>query len=40
MSIIHPRALKTLLLVHETAFLVLVTVTGALGGMWTYFWLE
>ena len=40
MSILHPRALKTLLLVHETAFLVLVTVTGALGGMWTYFWLQ
>jgi signal transduction histidine kinase len=40
MSILHPRALKTLLLVHETAFLMLVTVTGALGGMWTYFWLE
>lgn len=40
MSLLHPRALKTLLLVHETAFLVLVTVTGALGGMWTFFWLE
>jgi len=40
MNILHPRALKTLLLVHETAFLVLVTVTGGLGGMWTFFWLE
>ena len=40
MSILQPRALKTLLLVHETAFLVLVTVTGALGGMWTFYWLE
>ena len=40
MSIFHPRALKSLLLVHETAFLVLVTVTGAFGGMWTFFWLE
>ena len=40
MSILRPRALRTLLLVHETAFLMLVTVTGALGGVWTFFWLE
>ena len=35
---LRPRSLKSLLLLHETAFLVLVAVTGALGGMWAYFW--
>lgn len=32
------RSLKSLLLTHELAFLLLVTVTGALGGLWAYFW--
>jgi signal transduction histidine kinase len=30
--------LKSLLLAHELAFLFLVVVTGALGGVWAYFW--
>lgn len=32
------RSLRSLLLVHELAFLFLVVVTGALGGTWAYFW--
>ena len=35
-----PQSLKSLLLLHETALLILVIVTGALGGMWAYFWLQ
>lgn len=33
-----PRSLKGLLLTYETALLLLVIVTGAMGGLWTYFW--
>ena len=32
------RSLKSLLLTHELAFLLLVMVTGALGGFWAYIW--
>lgn len=31
-------SLKRLLLVHELTFLLLVVVTGTLGGLWAYFW--
>ena len=31
-------SLKSVLLAHELAFLFLVVVTGALGGIWAYFW--
>jgi len=31
-------SLRRLLLVHELAFLLLVVVTGVLGGVWAYFW--
>ena len=34
----QPRSLKRLLLLHESALVLLVVVTGAMGGMWTYFW--
>ena len=40
LSLALPRSLKRLLLVHETAFLLLVIVTGVLGAMWAYFWLQ
>jgi signal transduction histidine kinase len=33
-----PRSLKRLLLVHESALVLLVVITGALGGLWAYFW--
>ena len=33
-----PRSLRRVLLGHELAFLVLVAVTGAIGGAWAYFW--
>ena len=32
------RSLRRVLLGHELAFLVLVAVTGAIGGAWAYFW--
>lgn len=32
------QSLRRLLLWHELAFLVLVAVTGAMGGAWAYFW--
>jgi len=32
------RSLKSLLLMHELALLLLVIVTGVLGGLWAYFW--
>lgn len=32
------QSLRGLLLTHELAFLVLVAVAGALGGVWAYFW--
>ncbi len=33
-----PGSLKHLLLVHESALVALVVITGALGGLWAYFW--
>ena len=33
-----PRSLSNLLLIHEIAFLVLVGVTGVIGGVSAYFW--
>lgn len=33
-----PHSLKRLLLVHESALVALVVITGALGGLWAYFW--
>lgn len=33
-----PRSLRGLLLAYEIAFLLLVIVTGALGGVWAYYW--
>lgn len=38
MNIPRPRSLKGLLLLYETAFLLLVFGTAALAGLWTYFW--
>jgi Signal transduction histidine kinase len=38
MSIRRPKSLKRLLLIHEIAFLLLVAVTGLLGGLSAYFW--
>ena len=38
MSIFRPRSLKSLLMLHESAFVLLVIVTGAVGGMWAFFW--
>ncbi len=35
---IRIESLRSLLLIHELAFLLLVIVTGALAGMWAYFW--
>lgn len=35
-----PHSLKSLLLSYEVALLLLVVVTGALGGMWTHFWAQ
>jgi HAMP domain-containing protein len=32
------RSLKSLLLAYQTSFLLLVIVTGAIGGLWAYFW--
>lgn len=32
------QSLRSLLLAHELTFLLLVAVTGALGGAWAYFW--
>ncbi len=34
----RPKSLSSLLLIHEIAFLLLVTVTGVIGGMSAYFW--
>lgn len=34
----RPKSLKNLLLIHEIAFLVLVAVTGLIGGLSAYFW--
>jgi signal transduction histidine kinase len=38
MQVAQPRSLRRLLLTHDLAFLVLVAVTGVLGGFWAYFW--
>ncbi len=38
MRIRSPSSLKSLLLTHELAFLLLVAVTGVLGGLSAYFW--
>jgi signal transduction histidine kinase len=32
------RSLKSLLLAYQTSFLLLVIMTGAIGGLWAYFW--
>ena len=37
---ILPRSLKGLLLLNESAFLVLVLVTATLTGLWTWFWTQ
>lgn len=34
----RPRSLKNLLVIHEVAFLLLVLVTGLIGGLSAYFW--
>ncbi len=33
-----PQSLRRVLLVYELAFIGLVVVTGAMGGLWAYFW--
>jgi len=38
MLIKRPNSLRNLLIIHEIAFLFLVTVTGLLGGLAAYFW--
>lgn len=38
MRLLRTRSLKSVLLTHELAFLLLVVVTGAMGGMWAFFW--
>lgn len=40
MKRIWPRSLNGLLLSYETALLLLVIVTGALGSLWAYFWAQ
>jgi signal transduction histidine kinase len=40
MSFPQRRSLKNLLFIHEIAFLLLVAVTGTLGGLSAYFWQE
>ncbi|MDH4383638.1 MAG: HAMP domain-containing protein [Gammaproteobacteria bacterium] len=35
-----PQSLRRVLLVYELAFIALVVVTGAMGGLWAYFWQE
>ncbi|EIJ42559.1 signal transduction histidine kinase [Beggiatoa alba B18LD] len=34
----RPHSLKNLLLLYETTFLLLVIVTGTIGGSWAYWW--
>jgi signal transduction histidine kinase len=38
MWIKRPKSLKNLLVIHEIAFVLLVAVTGSLGGLSAYFW--
>lgn len=38
MRALATQSLRRLLLSHEIAFLLLVIVTGAIGGLWAYFW--
>ena len=38
MAVKRPRSLRNLIMIHEIAFLFLVTVTGLLGGLSAYFW--
>jgi signal transduction histidine kinase len=38
MATLMPRSLKRLLILHESAFVVLVLVTGGLGGLSAYYW--
>lgn len=38
MTLRPPNSLRRLLLTHELAFVVLVMVAGALGGVWAFFW--
>ena len=40
MPLSKKRSLKNLLFIHEIAFLLLVAVTGTLGGLSAYFWQE
>ncbi|MCS3902542.1 signal transduction histidine kinase [Methylohalomonas lacus] len=35
---LRPKSLKNLLFIHEVAFLILVLVTGLIGGLSAYFW--
>lgn len=38
MAIHESQSLRRLLLTHEIAFVILVVISGALGGTWAYFW--
>jgi signal transduction histidine kinase len=38
MAILSTQSLRRVLLVYELAFIGLVVVTGAMGGLWAYFW--
>ena len=38
MRIQRPKSLRNLLLIHEIAFIILVLVSGLLGGLSAYFW--
>ncbi len=38
MARVREKSLTRLLLTHEIIFLVLIALTGAVGGLWVYFW--